>query len=157
MAPVVLSRAWVVPILSSRDHFGCRQCRACSLLNTLLKNEGSSLWLAMPLPFQNAFAGGTDFVRVRNSHTFNPEKLPICCAGHDHPMPLVAWDLQVREQVLEFHALLHANRMKAVAGLPVPQSYDRPDFLRIEILGAEGVLRSGGFVCPLDRHAVEVN
>src|SRR6185312_16031420 len=66
-------------------------------------------------------------------------------------MPLPPGNFRIGEQVLELHSPGHANRLKTVARLPVPEHHPAADFIGIEAFPAR--LRPRSAKCSQPGHA----
>jgi len=88
----------------------------------------------LPTPKQAAIRRGRHLESLANAQALNPEDFPAFTHGDQKPATFIAWDSGVREQVLQFCRSRKANRLKAIARLPVAENNAPADAVSIKNL-----------------------
>ena len=73
------------------------------------------------MPAELTLGFGCDFEFFGGAERLNPEKLTIFGTRHDQGAPKIAWDSGVYEKVLQLGGAWGAQRLKAIAGMPVAE------------------------------------
>jgi hypothetical protein len=71
----------------------------------------------------------------RNPQTLHPIDLPACCGGQQTSTSFVPRKLLINKQILQFYGTFHANRLKPIPWLPMPDYYALSNSVSIEKLG----------------------
>src|ERR1039458_3930247 len=88
----------------------------------------------LPAPLQAANRTLCKLEPFRNPQPFHPEYDPVRRRGHYEPSTLCSGNLFIGEKVLQFDRACHADGLKSVTRLPVPQPDWRTDLVRVETL-----------------------
>src|ERR1035437_1896192 len=94
------------------------------------------LSVPLPEPLQTPRRLGSQLEPLCNAQTFNPNNFSAHRRRHHQSPAHGSRNFLVREQILKLDRMLHADGLKAIARLPMPQNNRRTDFVRVKKLRA---------------------
>lgn len=115
----------------------------------------------LPAPLQAANRLSCKLKSFRNSGPFHPENLTLRRSRHQELAAPIARNLLIGEKVLQFNRARHADWLKTVSRLPMPQPDRRPHLIGIKGLlsnSSSGPSNSSPRInSPRDSRPIELN
>src|ERR1035441_2985271 len=106
----------------------------CGKFNTGHRKPQPSPLKPLPPPLQAANRPFCELESFRNPHSLQPKHFSCLRDSHYEAATAVSRDLVIGEEVLQSDRTRHPNWLKTVTRLPMPQSDQRTDTVRVETL-----------------------